>query len=135
MPRIKDTVEYLKLDPWHFGHKPICSSVVIGFTRNGGAIERVLLPAAACAEEQECWQTGEIMNYDLFHGAVISMFTYNNTCYTCNKDFDYFAEFEAIPGWGMSLRTQETPTEFEEGITVELFYRGTGQPKSLLPNT
>jgi len=79
----------MKLDPEDMIFRPLCSPRVFGLSRTSYAFNTVLLPAVKCALDPHCWLNINTSGRRV--DALFSMLIYNSTCYTCNRDWDFYA--------------------------------------------
>jgi len=115
----------LNIDPSFFSFKPVCSSHTIGFKHASGAFEMILLPMLQCAIDPTCWLLGfQGTVFSDVAAIIVSTMMYNNTCYTCNRDYDYYAYDNP-----KSLIESKELTESTETRNSLLFLRGKQEPK------
>jgi len=89
---------FWKLDQQFLSFKPICSADAIGYLSKSPAYHSIILPWASCAENADCWpqqinEAEESNSLKKFpeDATSLSMLISNNTCYTCNRDYDFYA--------------------------------------------
>jgi len=111
----------LKLAPAHFVWKPLCSLSVFGFRAGSVVYSGVIEKVAHCALNENCWLSQDFRlvrsspDYSplaTVDNILFSILLYNNTCYTCNRDYDFYAYS------GRKIHSA-TPFSFEAALMSE----------------
>jgi len=76
-----------------FEYKPQCTTAVTGFWRDSLAASLVLTPLYECSIDTDCWKTAlsSVGSRQRPDGLLLSLMIYEKICYTCNRDYDFYA--------------------------------------------
>jgi hypothetical protein len=120
---INDSVETwfrkMRLHPKDFVWRPLCSTSVFGFMEGSIVLPQVVEKMYRCSLNEQCWSTkhfpkinnDESLGFGTIDNLLLSALIYNNTCYTCNRDYDFY------PYSGERKRSE--PFTFNQALMAE----------------
>lgn len=76
-----------------FEFKPLCTTAVLGLWKGSLAASLVLPPLYECSIDSACWgkASAGMSNSKRTDGVLLSLTIYEKICYTCNRDYDFYA--------------------------------------------
>jgi hypothetical protein len=72
--------------------KPLCSLDLFGHVSGSIVQQQVIGPLSSCANNRDCWSPSRLTGNPSgkLDNILFSSILYNTTCYTCNRDYDYY---------------------------------------------